>query len=138
MFERIKMWLDASPGPARILLAEDDAVLRGLIEATLREDGHDVLPFPDGRHLLAYLEAVMMIENCTPPDLIISDVMMPGYTGIEILSALREADLDMPVILITAYGDRAAHDKAFELGAAMIDKPFGVDVLLDTVRCLVR
>jgi DNA-binding response OmpR family regulator len=79
-----------------------------------------------------------MVENSTPPDLIISDLMMPGYTGIEILSAIRQADFDTPVILITAYGDRAAHERAFELGAAMIDKPFGVNVLLDTVRCLVR
>jgi len=138
MFDRIKMWLQTPPGPARILLAEDDAVLRSVIEATLREDGHEVVPFPDGNHLLAHIEELVMVENSTPPDLIISDLMMPGYTGIEILSALRQADFDTPVILITAYGDRATHEMAFELGAAMIDKPFGVNVLLDTVRCLVR
>jgi DNA-binding response OmpR family regulator len=137
VLERIKDWLHIPP-PAKIALAEDDAVLRGLIEATLREDGHTVVAFPDGNHLLAYLEGLMMVEGAEPPDLIISDVYMPGYTGIEILTALREVDPETPVILITAFGSRDAHEKAFNLNAAMIDKPFGVDALLTTVRCLVR
>jgi DNA-binding response OmpR family regulator len=138
MLDRIKLWLNASGGPARIILAEDDPDLRNVIEATLREDGHDVLPFRDGRHLLAYIEALVMMDKPTEPDLLISDVMMPGYTGLEILAALRETELEMPVILISAFGDRAMHAQAFDLGAAMIDKPFDIDTLLNTVRLLVR
>ena len=138
MFDRIKSWLPLNQPAARILLAEDDAEMRDLLATMLRRDGHEVLAFPDGHHALAYIETLLMVEGAEAPDLIISDVRMPGPTGLEILAALREANVEVPVILITAFGDRAAHQEAFDLGAAMIDKPFAIDTLRTTVRCLVR
>lgn len=112
--------------------------MRDMLAIMLRRDGHEVIPFPDGRRALAYIETILMVEDAPAPDLIISDVRMPGPTGLEILAAIRKVGFEVPVILITAFGDKASHREAFELGAAMIDKPFAIDTLRSTVRCLVR
>ena len=64
------------------------------------------------------------------PDAIVSDVRMPGHSGLEMLAALRRAGWTTPVVLITAFGDRWVHDQARQLGAAaVLDKPFDIDAL---------
>jgi DNA-binding response OmpR family regulator len=138
MLDRLKTWLGSPDGAARILLAEDDPAMRDLLATTLRREGYAVAPFQDGRELLAHVEALRVAGEAAQPDLIISDVRMPGLDGIGMLAAIRGADLDVPVILITAFGDPDAHDQAFDLGAVMLDKPFPMEALCATVRCLVR
>jgi len=60
---------------------------------------------------------------------------MPGYGGLNILASLQQLPIHMPVILITAFGTKAAHDRAARLGAfAMLDKPFDLDDLMVLVR----
>jgi len=137
MFERMKEWLGR--GRARVLVAEDDPAMRELIVAVLRVDGYEVLEASDGRRLLAYIQSSVVDGKQTPPpDLIISDIRMPGYTGLEILKALREAELEVPVVLISAFADDDVHRQAFELGAVMMDKPLELSTLRNTVKLLVR
>ena len=63
-------------------------------------------------------------------DIVISDVRMPGLTGLDVLAILRCANWATPVILITAFGDEATHAEGRELGAvAVFDKPFNVEQL---------
>jgi len=122
-----------------VLLAEDDADMRDLLVLALRVDGHEIIEAPDGRRLLAYVQAAVVDGDKTPlPDIIISDVCMPGYSGLEILTALREAELDVPVVLISAYTDDKMRQQAFELGAVMLDKPLELENLRQTVKLLVR
>ncbi|MCU0620491.1 MAG: response regulator [Gemmatimonadales bacterium] len=74
-----------------------------------------------------------------PPDIVVSDIRMPGKTGLELLAGLRRADWATPVILITGFGDRHTLAEAQRLGAAAVfDKPFDVDDLRTAVLNLME
>jgi CheY-like chemotaxis protein len=112
--------------------------MRSLIATALRADGFDVLEACDGRELHDMVRAM-----CPPgarmdlPDVIVSDVRMPGPSGLDGLSLLRQSTWAIPVIVITGFGDSAVHDEARRLGAAVVlDKPFDLDVLRTAVLAL--
>jgi len=115
----------------RVLLAEDDPDMRALLASALRHDGLDVIEVADGTELFDYIGSTW--AGAGPqgrPDLIISDVRMPGFTGLEILDILRQAEFGLPVILITAFGSPETHQQAHRLGAvAVFDKPFELEDL---------
>lgn len=120
--------------PARILLAEDDAELRVLLAAALRRRGFHVTAMPDGRRLLEVVEA-MRFDPSQAPDAIVSDVNMPGASGLQILSRLRRADVRIPVVLITAYAEPEIRAEARRLGAAaLLSKPFEIEQLRSTLE----
>ena len=120
-----------------VLLAEDDDELRRLIMTKLQRSGCVVLEAKNGMEL-----AQLIIERglAPPPatrmsaEIIISDVCMPGITGMEIVSLLRQVDWVLPVILITGFGDAATHAEAERLGVLMLDKPVDLDHLV-AVAC---
>jgi CheY-like chemotaxis protein len=128
--------------PARpcVLLAEDDRAMREFIAAVLRRDGYDVVEASDGTELVERL-APMLRQPFDPRvriALIISDVRMPGLTGLQVLETLRWAEWSTPIILITAFGDEATHRQARAHGAtAVFDKPFALDELRAAVRAAV-
>ncbi|HZP43851.1 MAG TPA: response regulator [Candidatus Binatia bacterium] len=120
----------------RVLLAEDDAPLRGLIAEVLRADGHEVLEARDGVELLAQIEAAL-VRRWQRADafVIVADVHMPGFSGLDVLSMLRVARCATPVILITGFGDDETREEARELGVvAVLDKPFPLDALRAAVQ----
>lgn len=118
-------------GSSRILLAEDDREMRALVERALRAAGYDVTACRDGSELLLEMES----DGSPGFDLIVSDVRMPGMTGIEILEDLSGDGAGPPIILITAFGDPELHARARRLGAAaVLDKPFELRSLLARVR----
>ncbi len=123
---------------ALVLVAEDDDELRSLLATVLRRDGHDVHEVRSGTQLLRFLEVAAGAGPGAPslPDLVVSDVKMPGLTGLEVASAIRRAALPVPIVLITAFGDEDAHRRADELGATMLDKPFDLGALRGAVRTL--
>jgi two-component system response regulator (stage 0 sporulation protein F) len=118
-----------------ILLAEDDREMRKMLAEALRRAGYSVQECPDGLHLLNRLGALLFLQNEGETiDLIISDVRMPGASGQEVLEQFHNCQGFPPMILITAFGDELAHAKAEWFGAAaMFDKPFDVDQLIDKV-----
>jgi len=119
-----------------VMIAEDDEQLRSLLADTLVEDGCVVRTAADGRDLLAMLSAVSRAEM-PMPSLIVMDVRMPRCSGIDVLTALRLAEWDVPVVIITAFGDGELHATAGTLGAAaVLDKPFDLDTLRAVVRIL--
>ena len=119
-----------------VVIAEDDEQLRNLLADTLVEDGCVVRTAADGRDLLAMLSAVSRAEM-PMPSLIVMDVRMPRCSGIDVLTALRLAEWDVPVVIITAFGDGELHATAGTLGAAaVLDKPFDLDTLRAVVRIL--
>ena len=122
--------------PRRVLVAEDDRALLELISAALREDGYEVIEASDGLELLARLEQVVRARrDREPPFAIVSDIRMPGLTGIEVLALLRRASWATPVILISAFADDETCEEAHLLGAnAVLAKPFEIDELRDAVR----
>jgi CheY-like chemotaxis protein len=121
----------------RILLAEDDADLRELIAATLRRDGWEVLAFANALELLDCVEGHGSWRAPVEFELVISDVRMPGVSGLSLLEGLREwrPPGELRLILISAFGDEALHREAQRLGAAvLLDKPFELSELVARVR----
>jgi DNA-binding response OmpR family regulator len=125
---------------ARVLLAEDDGELRALIAHALRGDGFDVIEVCDGKELVDSLADALAADGALDGyDLVISDVRMPGFTAIDVLTAMRPFLARTPVVLITAFGDEKTHERARRLGAAaVIDKPFDLDELRGRLRELLR
>jgi DNA-binding response OmpR family regulator len=118
-----------------ILLAEDDDELRKLLAWSLHKEGYKVTECTDGMDLLNHLDGYLFSGETIDVDLIISDIRMPGLTGLEILEGLHTIENFPPMILITAFGDEETHAQAQRLGAAAIlDKPFDIEDLLTRVR----
>jgi DNA-binding response OmpR family regulator len=124
--------------PFSILLAEDDKEMRDLLALMLRKEGYQVCECMDGLSLLDMLSSFFLPnEEHENFDLIISDIRMPGVTGMEILMGANELDDFPPIILITAFGDKETHMQAERLGAvALFDKPFDIDEMLKKVRAI--
>jgi len=131
---------DAEPASRyRILLAEDDEEMRTLLALSLKRAGYDVVKCSDGIDMLTHLAAFLMPYEPVHEsfDLIISDIRMPGATGMEVLQGKPKRANFPPMILITAFGDDEIHAKAAKCGvAAMLDKPFDVDELLEKVKAI--
>lgn len=128
----------AAPRERRVLVAEDDPEMRRLVCRALRRVGYRVVEVEDGRALVNTLIRCVKDTPEQLPDLIISDVRMPGCTGLEVLARMRRVEWSTPVILITAFGDMETHSEAHRLGAArVLDKPFDVDELCSAARTLV-
>ena len=112
--------------------------MRALLARALRKTGYQIAECPDGMDLLKHLQSFFLPHEHEDVDLIISDIRMPGASGMEVLSRIREQDNFLPMILITAFGDEKTHAQAKQLGAAaMFDKPFDIDELVAKVCTIV-
>jgi len=119
----------------RILLAEDDDEMRSLLVLWLRNAGFEVTACCDGIDLLEQVTEALESNRPLSYGLVITDIRMPWVTGLEILKGMRDYIGVPPVILITAFGDRATHETATRLGAAAVfDKPFDMNDLVATVN----
>jgi len=123
---------------SRVLIADDDAEMRRALALALVDDGFEVVEACDGQELLAALSA-LPADGGGLPDVIITDVRMPGCTGLEVLEAVRARRWPTAVIVMTAFGDRELHAEARRLSAsAVFDKPFALDDLRTAVWNLAR
>src|SRR5689334_17111151 len=82
----------------RILIVDDDAGQRSLLDSFLKSQGFDTVPVPSGERALE-----MLAEG--PFSMMISDVRMPGMSGLETLRRVRQHNSVLPVLLVTAYAD---------------------------------
>ncbi|MFW5857658.1 MAG: response regulator, partial [Planctomycetota bacterium] len=123
---------DAAPAafrPGRILLADDEDLVRELTATRLRDLGHTVEAFPDGESLLA-----AFAHRRGETDLVLLDVLMPGMDGLEVFHRVREIDPEARVLFVTGYADQARLGAALEDGAFdIIHKPFDSEELCVTV-----
>lgn len=127
----------SSMKPPVILLAEDNKEMRTMLAQELRMAGYKITECPDGWDLLDHLGSFVLPNpiDHEEVDLVISDIRMPGITGLEILEGLQQTEGFPSIILITAFGDEKTHVQAEKYGAAaMFDKPFEIDDLLANVR----
>ena len=125
---------DGTP-PVRVLVAEDDDALRAVLCRALRRAGYAVIEAGDGVECVGFAQPwVFRGQTVEPPDVIVSDVRMPGWSGLEALEILRAGAQTAPIILMTAFGSVETHDLAARLGASyVLDKPFEVDDLVALV-----
>ena len=117
---------------ASILVVDDDAPIRRMLQRTLAAEGHDVSAAPDGGAALAAVERAV-------PDLLVLDVAMPGLDGFAICRRLRAKGLALPILLLTARD--AVPDRVAGLDAGADDylvKPFATEELVARVRALLR
>ncbi|HSO40419.1 MAG TPA: response regulator [Labilithrix sp.] len=121
------------PAP-KIIVADDDPLMRDLLAYTLREEGYDVVEVPDGGRLLVQLATHFRSVERLPADLVISDIRMPVLSGLAMLRALRDAHWMRPVILMTAFPDDEVKRSAARLGAELLEKPFTMALLRERVR----
>jgi len=107
----------------RILVADDNPVLRSELSELLREDGHEVVTAEDGRQALAFLEREAF-------DVALLDLVMPGATGLEILRRLQASGSPTAVVMITGHGSVDVAVDAMKAGALdFLEKPFEIEAL---------
>ncbi len=107
---------------ARIWVVDDDRAVRFVLAAALREAGHAVDGFENAR------DALDALALRGPPDLLFTDVRMPGEDGLALLETLKAAQPRLPVIVMSAYTDVASTAGAFRGGAyEFLSKPFDLD-----------
>ncbi len=123
-----------APTEARILVVEDDAAVRHAVCRVLQRRGFDVLESRNGEHALATLAAVP-----GSVDLVISDIVMPEMSGLELRDRLRLIQPEVPVLLMSGYSQEAITrlGNRESLGP-LIEKPFTVDGLLENIRTVLH
>jgi CheY-like chemotaxis protein len=114
---------------ARILLADDDAATRALVERALGADGHSVTSTQDGAEALERLQAATF-------DLLISDVQMPGVDGIALAEKGLEAQPKLKVILISGFADGI--DRAERLKKRKAARVVAKPIALEGIRAAVK
>ena len=123
------------PRPPRVIIAEDASDVRQVVAVALRGLGYEIVESSSGAELLDELgDGILSGDPNLRPDIIISDIRMPGLTGLEILAGLRQAGWRTPFVLMTAYADRETWEEAQRLGVdAFFAKPFDIDDLMTAV-----
>ena len=128
------------PRGRTLLLIEDDTEMRRMLAAALRRDGHFVVEAANGDDALDWLgPGVLDGDVERVPDLVVSDIRLPYFTGLEILESLQVAARRIPVILITGFPDRETYAQASQLGAeCVLEKPFDLGELRAAVHLALR
>ena len=113
----------------KIVLAEDNSVLSLLLKFRLEKDGHELFIAKDGK------EAIEFIENDNP-DIILTDVMMDYFSGLEVISHVRnQLKSNVPILVFSSSGQEEMVLKAFNLGANdFMSKPLSPNELSIRVR----
>ena len=112
----------------RVLIADDEEVLRDVLEVVLRREGFDVVLASSGEEALNVLDTEEV-------DLAILDVMLPGISGIDTLRAIRISNPNLPVVVITAFSSIDGAIEAMKHGAFhYIPKPFKNEEVVLTVN----
>ena len=117
---------------SRILIVDDEATIRASLQESLSNDGYEVEIAETGEEALAKCHG-------TSFDLVITDLRLPGVSGLDILKALRNQGNQTPVIMMTAYGDVDTAVSSMRLGAYdFIPKPFKLGAIKKQVRSALR
>ena len=119
--------------PTRVLVVDDDTLMREVLKALLREEGFQVAgEAKDGASALAQLERLQ-------PDLVCLDVNMPGMSGLEVLKVIKSRSQDIRVVMITSDSSMGTVREAVGYGAVgFIVKPFKAGRVGATLRAAVR
>lgn len=118
--------------PWRVLIVDDEPALRAAVSRLLSRGGYDSVAVESASQALEEIERQL-------PDLVVSDISMPGASGIDLLRAMRGRDLDLPLIFLTGSPTVQTAARALELGAfRYLTKPFDNEELLRAVEDAVR
>jgi DNA-binding NtrC family response regulator len=112
----------------KILIVDDEHLIRWSLEQNLKKHGYEVITAGDG-------EEAMRLVREQQPDLVLQDIQLPGISGIEVLEKIKEYDDDIIVIMLTAHSGLETAVNAMRLGAFdYVSKPFNMDELGIIIR----
>jgi CheY-like chemotaxis protein len=115
-------------GACRVLVVDDQRVVRQYLQFVLQRAGYDVVLASDGEQGIQALAARGV-------DLVLTDLKMPGMDGFDVLRYVRQSPRPVPVVLMTAYGSPEMAEEARRLGAfAYLAKPFEFESLRQILR----
>jgi len=118
--------------PERVLIVEDDAPVRRMLERSLKAEGFEVQSAPDGGTALAAAERDL-------PDLVVLDVSMPGLDGLAVARRLRAKGMPGAILMLTARDAVADRISGLEAGADdYVVKPFAIEEVVARLRALSR
>jgi len=119
---------DVPDNRTRIVVVEDDCWIRCVLHDVLADEGFAVLEAADGRTALRLIAA-------SQPDLVVLDLAMPDFSGVDVLRSLRgdERTRDLPVVVLSAY-PTVLTAQAASSASCILNKPVEVPVLLDALR----
>ncbi len=113
---------------ARVWVVDDDRSIRWVLEKALQAAGINVRVFDNGNAVLSELEM-------SYPDVLVSDIRMPGIDGLELMAEIKKVAPNLPIIIMTAYSDLDSAVSVYEGGAfEYLPKPFDVDEAIDLVQ----
>ncbi len=116
----------------KILIVEDDPVLNQLLATRLKQDRYEVFTASDGVEAMAIMEQAHI-------DLIVTDIMMPGLSGIGLIQELRQANYSLPILIVTAKNQMEDLEEGFQSGADdYLVKPIRLQELSLRVAALFR
>ena len=112
----------------RILVVDDEHLIRWSLEQSLKKQGYDVITAASGE------EALRQVQN-ESPELMLLDIQLPGMDGLQVLEKVKEVDDEIIVVMVTALGVLETAVKAMRLGAHdYINKPFNLDELSIVIK----
>ena len=120
---------EALDGPERILVVEDEALVRELVVAVLRDYGYEVEAAVDGA------DALRRLEEAAPPDLLVTDVVLPAIDGKELAAQIGERWAGLPVLFMSGYGEAViSRHGLLDDHIELLQKPFAPEELVGRVR----
>ncbi|MEQ8409747.1 MAG: response regulator [Gammaproteobacteria bacterium] len=123
---------DSGTGSKHILLIDDEASIIGMATQILEKHGYSVTSFMDGQEALSHFK-----NQPYQFDLIITDLIMPTYSGSELASAITEVNPNVPIILSTGFSDKISKSACASWGVdKVINKPFTISELLTAIEHL--
>ncbi len=121
----------------RILIADDERALLHTMAFTLKRKGFDVETAEDGE--TAYKKIIDTYQNNKLYDLIITDIQMPGFSGLELVSKIREAQINTPILAITGFGNKNMEAELLRAGCKdYLDKPFSMNEFIDHISKILK
>ena len=115
-----------------VAIVDDDELVRGAVQGLLREAGLPARAFASAEEFLD--SGAQHLSSC-----LITDIRMPGLSGLDLQARLNAEHIRIPIIFMTAHGDERIRMQALRSGAVeFLAKPFDDDVLLETVRAALK
>ncbi|MFZ1947539.1 MAG: response regulator, partial [bacterium] len=109
---------------ARVLVVDDQETIRHFLAKAFEQEGHEVVQASSG-------EQAVELAATDHPDAAVLDLKLPGISGMEVLEKIKQLDRQIPVIMITAYGEISSAVKAMKMGAFdYMTKPADIDRLV--------
>ena len=128
-------------GLGRVLIVEDEELIRETVALGLAEEGFDILIAEDGLTALDMLGGTAASSRAIRPeiDMVVLDLMLPGMNGLDLCRLLRHQGIDVPILILSAKGTETDRVVGLEIGADdYLTKPFGMRELVARCRALLR